>query len=596
MTQASGHNNVEWPRLTGKAGETCDLGRIVLISTSGHVAGRVVGSDGQPVAGAAVFNRGDGPAPVATSTDHQGRFRLAGLFPGPKYAFVCKEGYRFTGVRADEDADGLSITLFRTDQPPPPWNTGKGPSFDRQRAFARHVLIRLWEKYGPDADNNGALGCIEAMAGIDPELARQWSAEKGHRHDDEVRHAEARSLAETDAMAALALLNHKPDTKSRTIIQELADRFAETDPRKALRFAEAAAAQSRGLNQPDRTKAMARAGAVLVKLGRADAGGKLIEDAARDAAQLPAAGWAGNCRSEAARILASYDGDRALALVEPFKGTFPNWWQSNRVNIAIAIARTDPRRAMELVDTTGISALERDVARTAIAYKIGRDRPNAAVDIIEGLAHTQDAIWPAVALGRLAVSRAPRDPARANALIDRGLALMTEDPSWSGLWTESGGAMAAAAHIAACARRVDYPDMESAIMRVIAARPCLRLRALKDRSHLIGCLTISAVPLALLDPDAARTVLERVESLGGTDPVSLPNVRGSWLTAWALVDLAKAAAIFEAELVSLDQEQKPKLGRTGFFDLVELVSAPPHRREEVVQRRSGGAFWRAGEP
>src|SRR5208337_475185 len=101
-------------------------------------------------------------------------------------------------------------------------------------------------------------------------------------------------------------------TRSQTVIQELADRFAEADPRKALRFAEEAAVQSRGLNQPDRTMAMARAGAVLVKLGRADAGRKLIEDAARDAAQLPAARWAGNCRSEAARILAPCDLERAL--------------------------------------------------------------------------------------------------------------------------------------------------------------------------------------------------------------------------------------------------------------------------------------------
>jgi hypothetical protein len=108
---------------------------------------------------------------------------------------------------------------------------------------------------------------------------------------------------------------------------------------------------------------MASAGAVLVKLGRADAGRKLIEDAARDAAQLPAAGWPGNYRSEAARILAPHDLGRALALVEAFKVKFPSWWQFNCIDI-----------------------------------------------------------WQGTAFGWLAVARAPRDPARANALIDRGLA------------------------------------------------------------------------------------------------------------------------------------------------------------------------------
>ena len=188
-----------------------------------------------------------------------------------------------------------------------------------------------------------------------------------------------------------------------------------------------------------------------------------------------------------------------------------------------------------------------------------------------------------------AVTRAPRDRVRANALIDRALALMIDDPSWAWPWARSGGAMAAAAQIAACARRIGYPDMEGAINRVTAARPCLRLRAFNDRNDLIGCLAVAAVPLALLDPDAARTVLEQVESRGGIDPVSLPEVRGPWLTAWALVDLPKAATIFEAELASLDQEKTPHLRRTGILPMVELLSAPPDRREEILQRRSGGA-------
>ncbi len=59
----------------------------------------MVGSDGRPIAGATVFNRGDGPRPLEALTDEQGRFRLEGLYPGTKYAFVRKDGYRFTGAR-----------------------------------------------------------------------------------------------------------------------------------------------------------------------------------------------------------------------------------------------------------------------------------------------------------------------------------------------------------------------------------------------------------------------------------------------------------------------------------------------------------------
>ncbi len=132
VIEARGHNKAEAPRLTGKAGETHDVGKIVLINTSGHLAGRVVGTDGRPIPGAAVFNRGDGPQPVATSTDPQGRFRLEGLFPGTKYAFVRKDGFRFTGLKADADADDLTITLLKTTEPPPAWKPGTTASFDEQ--------------------------------------------------------------------------------------------------------------------------------------------------------------------------------------------------------------------------------------------------------------------------------------------------------------------------------------------------------------------------------------------------------------------------------------------------------------------------------
>ena len=186
------------------------------------------------------------------------------------------------------------------------------------------------------------------------------SAEKGHRHDDEVRYIEARNLAETDATAALALLNQKPGTTSQAMIQELADRFAETDARKALRFADEAASQSQGLNQPDRTREMTRASAVLVKLGRADLGRKLIEDA-RGTPQS----YALRGQKEAAALRPPGFSRRTTSivpveLVEPFKVKFPHWWQSNLVNIAIAIARTDPRSTMELVDTAGATPLDCD--------------------------------------------------------------------------------------------------------------------------------------------------------------------------------------------------------------------------------------------
>ncbi len=135
----------ETPETTGTAGQVHDFGTISLIESSAHVAGRVVDSAGKPVADARVFNRGDGPRPVATQTDSNGSFRLEDLYSGARYAyarrdgyrfarladalriarrkfvFVRKEGYRFTGVAVGGDTDDLNVRLLQRDESPDAW-------------------------------------------------------------------------------------------------------------------------------------------------------------------------------------------------------------------------------------------------------------------------------------------------------------------------------------------------------------------------------------------------------------------------------------------------------------------------------------------
>ena len=83
------------------------------------------------------------------------------------------------------------------------------------------------------------------MAEIDPELAMEWSFQHGHRYDDDVRQAQARDAGRDRCPGALAMLNQKLDAESQRVLQELAERFAETDPKKAMLFAEEAAVQAR---------------------------------------------------------------------------------------------------------------------------------------------------------------------------------------------------------------------------------------------------------------------------------------------------------------------------------------------------------------
>ena len=45
---------------------------------------------------------------------------------------------------------------------------------------------------------------------------------------------------------------------------------------------------------------------------------------------------------------------------------------------------------------------------------------------------------------------------------------------------------------------------------------------------------------------------------------------------------------------SLDRQKEVNLWGTGFFEMVELLTAPPDRREAILDERAGGAHWRPG--
>ena len=131
-------------------------------------------------------------------------------------------------------------------------------------------------------------------------------------------------------------------------------------------------------------------------------------------------------------------------------------------------------------------------------------------------------------------------------------------------------------------------------MRVIAARPTDGRGASTERTRLGRAIAVSTVTLALVDPEAARTVLEQLESRAGFDLAAEWSTREPWLIAWSLVDLQKARAVFESTLASLDREKEVRLWGTGLFEMVELLTASPERREAILDERTGGAHWRPG--
>jgi hypothetical protein len=408
-----------------------------------------------------------------------------------------------------------------------------------------------------------------------------------------VRQAAGEALADTDAKEALELLAQDPARDTQNTLQQLAERFSQIDREKSLLFAEEAAVQARALEQPDRARAMAQAGTVLTKLGRGAAGRKLIDEATETARRLGTEGMQGYARAAVAQAVASFDVKLALELIEPLKE--PNDKDRYSGFVATGIAAADPARAVALADAmVGNSSAPEDV-KTEVAYRIGGDRPEEAIKIIEGMKGFSADKARAEALGWLAVAVAQHDPPRAFALIDRALSYPLDHPEAFQSWVYFGGGTASAGLIAANARRIGYPDMESVVMRVLASRPTGR-GAFDDPAMQTQSATIAASILALTDPAAARELLRQIELQSGFSPADLSKAAGRhWLQAWALADLKHAEALFQTELAALagQNDQKLDLQMTGLFKMVEVLAVPLHRRETYLLDEIG-AHWHPG--
>ena len=189
-------------------------------------------------------------------------------------------------------------------------------------------------------------------------------------------------------------------------------------------------------------------------------------------------------------------------------------------------------RAVAMADAMSGNGPYPDRTKTEIASRIGADRPDEAIRIIEGMKSFAADYMRAEAFAWLAIAVAPRDRPRAFALIDRALASPVDRPRMYESWINSGGATASAAHMAAAARQIGYPDMNSVIMRVMTTRTNpFGPRAL-DPGMQIRSATMAAVPLALIDPGAARVLLQQLEARSGLDPAELAEVAGpDWLRA-----------------------------------------------------------------
>jgi hypothetical protein len=125
-------------------------------------------------------------------------------------------------------------------------------------------------------------------------------------------------------------------------------------------------------------------------------------------------------------------------------------------------------------------------------------------------------------------------------------------------------------------------------MRVMTTRPNPFAPRSFGPAIQIRSAVMAAVPLALIDPGAARVLLQQLEDRSGQAPAKLAEDAGSdWLRAWALVDLEKAEWLLEAQLTALEGRKNVKLQNTGIFRMIDILVLPPQRRFEKVFQIDG---------
>lgn len=586
---AEGYKKFESARVESRPGQVHDFGKLVLTALGGSVEGRVVDSAGHPIPDVRVFNAGDAAKPVTVRTDASGVFRLEELPTGPVYVFAEKDGYRFSAVRTASNVTGLTIRLLESGEPVPEWKPQRAPpSFDEEQRVAR----RLLEKLAAAPVEGKEYSITRLMARIDPEQALKWSGEFGWGYDVYVRQTAAETIAPTDSEEALALLAQHNDSRTVRVLLSLAERFLSTDPAKAARFAEEAVLRARNLDQPDRTSELARAGALVVRLGLTDAGRKLTEEAAEMAEKFSTEGDGASDRGIVAAALTPHDFSRAMSLVEPIDDQRKK--DDALARVAIARAPEDLDQAVEIVTRLSKRSTLPDNTRLQIAYQLAPTRPDDALRIVEGM-DTHGALKiQAEAYGWLAVAIAPHDKPRACSLIDKSMAIYWDDAREFRSWRSYGGRTAMAARVVSQAGQIGYPDMEVLINRVLAMRP-MEAEWFSPR-EIAETSVLTAKILALVDPGCARELLETVQQEGdwldtrddqGVDP-------RDWYQAWGLADFKHSAAHVERRLEAAGDSTDFGLSLGGLVGLLEVLTTPPAERAEVLLHHNGG-FWFPGD-
>jgi protocatechuate 3,4-dioxygenase beta subunit len=607
---AEGYATLESDVSASAAGSTFDVGRLVLRRTNLTVEGEVLDADGKPVEKASVFNSGDAQEPVTVETDTAGRFRVEGLSEGPVYLLIRKLGYWPAGLRCAAGDVGQRVSLVdgkneRPKKPLPP-SLDRGPSPER-RELARRLLSELWPLRSSPAERRLLLArgrraapndlhgqdIVRRMAGLDYAQALKWSAEEGGGFDELVRVVAFEQIVHDNI--DLAMAHAQAPGGSQALKRMASRRIIDGAHDDAVRLLEAALHGNLTTEYPWRNDqhdviSQAEIGRLAIAAGRVEWGRQLINDAA-DRVERLAGDAQAETRESVAAALASFDSARSVRVWEMPP---PNGGVSNNMHedLAVSIGVYDLEAARHIAaqasnaNVRGFARAPRALARQSndfdavlvrIAYRLARKQPERALVMFKEIPD-KHRLERAEALGRVAMTLAPRNPQTAYRLFEEALDLCSGVPPTSLGFFQADRAETAA-RIAVLAAEAGYPDLQTLVDRALAVRFApseARVPAARSES-----IIKMAWVLALIDPRLARDLLQgAAPPEAAVDGFRDGEKLGKWLQAWTMADLDQALALFHKVLA----DQGPDVTADCIsYGLLPMIDA-------LLWSREGGPF------
>jgi protocatechuate 3,4-dioxygenase beta subunit len=565
------------------------------------VSGRVVDRDGQPVAGAKVFQSGDGPIRTETTADADGRFRLPGVYNGPALVFAEKAGFRFGGAIVAAGDAQVEIKLARDGEPPvAKQQTLPAPmSRAEERKLARELLEPVVAQARSDALGYAGERVLPALARIDPERVLTMIENRVLSQPGAALGQVVLAQYEDDPREAVATIESDRAPAARaSLFPALADAAADSDPARRGEWLDRALTEARRVEAAEAKLPLLRQLADRwLDVGELDRAKPILREGQTVIEAMPHESYS-YAREQFGEVLAVLDLPAARAIFERKGVTQSNQPSDEQVRrhlgeAAVRLAAFDPAEAERLaaIAYPGPNLGDRDTLYFRIARRMARADLPRARKLLETIPEhrespsAQPALVP-FGLGLMAADRAATDPDGARALLDEAFA---------GLLASGQSYPSPTIYMAALLPAVERvePDRLAERLWRIAAR---RLpRAQEPNGLSVSELATLALLTSRYDRDMADAIaapaLARLAVLAGESEGSF-DARAFDVVAG--YDPRAIAALIQSLPAAARKTERPKVGQVpdapevlARLAAAEMLGLPIAERRQAALKKSG---------